>query len=283
MNEFSTIIVGQGPDWVTVSATEQDAAHHLDTFAKVYTQAAEARGEISRRWAGMGYRGYQIASMRCGARNGSQSILMLSGNDALELSGDIYIGEARVTRFDLQVTVAFDRPEPGLAFAEYQLLDEKNKRSKKERALKFIRSPSGDSLYVGARTSAVMLRLYDKGRDLNEDRRGAVWRYEVEYKKNAAQLAYEEWRQSEQREVTAMALVMGEFRKRSIEPKFTLKCPATAIEVGAKSVTVDSQLDWLTKCVSPVVTKLINLGHTDRVLSALKLKHFIEKEQVSWQ
>ncbi len=228
-------------------------------------------------WSFQGYRGLQLPGLKCGCRNETEAILILSGDLAKIYVPFVKLAVTHLTRFDLQVTCEAKVANPGLAVTWYEYLKDEIAKGGRTRKIRLIRSETGDTLYVGSRKSPVMLRLYDKSLSLGELQLGHYWRYEVEYKGLAADRAWELFHVKHLDQAFTTNLVWEEFNKRKVRPIWSVSSKETAVEVGAKVSTSSSQMSWLRRCVSPVVVKLLDLGYENEVLAALKLKHMFNR------
>lgn len=273
------IIKSVGPDWLTVTATSESSSEPLLRFANEVKEVYLGEGHISTKWAGLGYLGWKCGPLHCGARLENELIVILTGLSSLDWASEVPATEGKVTRFDLQVTVLLSDPVPNLAEVVYAKLSRENELRERKRTLKLIKSNTGQTVYVGHRRNAVMLRLYDKSPEIDGAKEGQYWRYEVEYKKKSAGRAYAKWLGHSNRPAYTASLVWKEFEKRGSAPLFNPETEVDAIAIGATASTLETKLSWLVRCVSPVVSQLCLLGHEEKVLKALKLKHLISMEQ----
>lgn len=265
-------IISSGTDWLTVTEVTGPRAKDLEMIAYDIQQQFIPRDALPKSWKGQGYTGHTIGGLAFGTRNDHEAILRLSGELARKAYPAIAIDWTRVTRIDLQVTVAFKQRDDRMALRKYEELRNSTKSGKIDSPYKLISSNTGDTLYFGKRTHATMLRFYDKSLDYGMEQTGYAWRYEVEYKKRKAKniaktVAFMKDPYSE-----IAALVAAEYKARDFKPAFYSTGTVTAMEVGLAYKTPTSQLKWLEKCVAPVVTKLIDLGYEDQVINKLRLR-----------
>ena len=268
------------PDWLTITTVRGKGTSAFTKWASqvIETEAKEGKKE---EWKAMGYKGWRVGEIKAGARAGEEAIAIFSGESAVKYAGRIPLGYFKVTRFDLQITLHVSPGDPTLAHREYADLGRQNELRKRPRYIKLISSPTGTTLYVGKRTSAIMLRLYDKTHHYEKGKLGMYWRYEVEYKKDAAQRAFDRWNGQQNRCSFTVNQVASEFDKRGVHPGFSKWSKIDAIEVKAKIAGDQERIEWLTKCVAPVVVQLCFNGHTEAVLHSLKLNNVLsikEKE-----
>jgi DNA relaxase NicK len=141
------------------------------------------------------------------------------------------------------------------------------------RFLAFFTS-SGDTLYVGKRTSPVMLRLYDKTPAFNLANGtklplGTFWRYEVEYKRGYAKVAFDSWLQYPNRTEWIQDTVAVEFTKRGAPSFGSAREFGTGLKAYVAPTTTNSNLAWLKKTVRPVFQRLVSSGLEKEALMAL--------------
>lgn len=272
-------IVDTGLDWLTVTTVKGHQSAQMLATIREFVEAEYPLDSIPDDWKGLGYTGQKVGEIKYGRRNVDEAILIMSGKTSDKFSVRFKVPAERVTRCDVQVTIALDRPDSMLAYKLYTDLMRLTKQQKSGKVYKYISSNSGDTLYAGKRSSDVYLRLYDKSRDSGINQLGSIWRYEIEFKRGRAKSVYKAIESSEMRYSAIARLVWDEFRKRGIDPEFDPSHPIVAIETGTKVSTPDSKLGWLERCVAPVVTQLVNLGYEREVIRCLKLRGIYIKDE----
>jgi DNA relaxase NicK len=200
------------------------------------------------------------------------TILQVSGEDADKLNLNPFSPTYKVTRVDLQVTLRFDGPVESLAYDLYRHLALERELDSTAPLYRFISSETGDTVYIGRRDSPVFIRLYDKTSEYSYGDKGLYWRYEVEYKKSAAPRVVSRLWEEPNRTAYIASQVASELKKRGVTPQFSSTTTVTAIAVGASVSTNEGRLNWLARCVAPVVSQLIALGYGEAVFHALDLR-----------
>lgn len=266
-------VVSSGIDWLTATATDKEGSELLVEMFNIVSRETYGPDEFPEDWYFQGYRGTAYKDIKCGVRLHHEAILIISGGMSDLWAMGLEAQEINVTRLDLQVTIKMSRPDPGKAHDIYRVLASERAEGKNTSNLRYISSPSGDTLYVGSRKSALMLRFYDKRKDIPNAEPGEYWRYEVEFKKGKAQNAYKRFLGAETKDSWIASQVWEEFNARGVWPSYTSDTEVVAIEEGIRVTSLGGKLSWLSRCVSPVVAQLLALGHDDAVLSALKLSH----------
>lgn len=269
-------IAEAGLDWLTITTTEGDRTDDLVILSKTLLDTEEARGGVKSVWAMQGYKGFKCGAVKSGVRKGTEGILVISGDKCHEYSPTLAQGNPHLTRLDLQCTIRLQQPEPLNAYRLYQKLLRLKEEGQIRQSLRYISSESGDTLYIGRRGKSVMLRFYDKSREYSEAQAGQIWRYEVEYGRNTASKAWSRVTMREFDPVWIANIVHTEFEKRKVKPEYLPSNRITAIEIGRKTTDAEGRLNWLVRCVSPVVTQLIASGYDDEVIDALSLRAYIQ-------
>jgi hypothetical protein len=277
------IVLDAGLDWITQTSQHPDTSIEMDMLARNLLLEEEQLGEIDQPWHMQGYRGRKCGAVKAGARHPMESILIISGERADHYKHIFRVEKSRITRLDLQVTLRLGRSVRNAAFDLYRGLEGIKERGGIQASIRYISSESGDTLYVGKRSGGVMLRFYDKSLDYGETERGRVWRYEVEYGRNAAGPAWEKIAGFDPWPERAAGMVAAEYKKRGIAPRFHSNSSITAIEVLRSVTTADRKIEWLRKCVAPVITQLVLLGYEEQVFQALSLTGIRNKEKELWQ
>jgi len=270
-------IVSASLDWITYVTTEKSSTESLMAIADDVARKVEGTSLPYEYWAGLGYKGQQLGPVKFGVRKDGGGIMIISGSHASKGLILAELAAGHPTRVDLEVTFHVKQSDVRVAARHYEQLLKLHEGRKRVPALKLIMSSTGHTLYVGKRTAPVMLRLYDKTYTYEPGKLGSYWRYEVEFKKQAARDIMARIVTSEDIGVMAASSVLSEYRKRSIRPSFSAKSEVDAIEVRATVSTMDAKIAWLEKCVAPVVVQLSLGGYNEQVIKALKLRSIMSE------
>jgi len=131
--------------------------------------------------------------------------------------------------------------------------------------ISLIESLSGDTLYCGSRESGTYIRIYDKSDEYGLEL-GYVWRFEVEFKAERAQVVAELLKK--QGIAIAQDIVWTALRSRDIpSPKV-----GQTVNLKARKVTMsssDMKLAWLGRQVRPTVKFLASIGRLQEVYEQL--------------
>lgn len=222
----------------------------------------------------LGYKGYQVGSLFYGERHDG-CMLRISGEAAHIVAREVAEWGMRATRIDLAV----DAKE-----GEYTSIDEELARSitssKRERSRQAGRPwkihPHGDgdrvtNVDIGARTSPLYLRIYDKGVESGADYAGLL-RYECELKKDYARYAWDKVSLDPDDISTMYSLAYTAFADRGVYLPWNDDVLEYHFDIRAAPLPDDERsLEWLSRQVSPTVRRLTNSVERDRILLALGL------------
>ncbi|HJZ04936.1 MAG TPA: replication initiation factor domain-containing protein [Patescibacteria group bacterium] len=260
-------------DWVTLVGEDGDGeTKPMREAVAAMEKLVEQHGQ----WHSFSLQGYE--GQTCGPISagfkGDNFIIRISGKAADEIETLIpSFATCKPTRVDYQVTIQLEKPDKGLASRTFAIMEKSNGLVGPKRFLAFFTSNS-DTLYVGKRTSPVMLRLYDKTPDVNTANStkyppGSFWRYEVEYKRQYARTALDTWFAAGNRTELIEGVVSSEFLKRGAPSFGSVQEYGTALKAYIAPTTTNSNLKWLKTTVRPVFQRLISSGLEREALMAL--------------
>lgn len=300
-------VIDCGCDWITLtqvsenSYTGEQLLEDTQVRPTIWLIAEELKEvyDIDLRSKDVSFGGYTGLSWANGgqkfgwrARDGkTDAILQVSGETAGNVAEYIdmksYISDdgLRVTRFDHQVTVKVDFPDPNLVSDFYDVLVQSSEEGSPlcgRRKPTLYRS-SSDTIYIGSRSSkGDLYRIYDRSAKYGMEK-GCVWRFEVERGRDTARDGF-----------------IGFFRRCppdrtfDLSAEFLVKCGIT-FKTNAKDITdrgyskftADQQaemimddvrekrLRWLRRCVRGPLRELIHYGALDDAILALGLERFV--------
>ena len=267
-----TKVHSAGLDWLTITTVSGEATDVLVETAREIVHTEMPADAIPDDWKAMGYTGQSYGPLKLGRRGIDEAILILSGHLA-DVVGETYtVPHDRVTRADFQVTVVLDEPNPFLAYNTKKAIENLTTARTDGKLWTYISSATGDTLSIGKRGRNRYIRFYDKSKDYTPSERGTYWRYEVELRRDTAKQAMRMMYEASDRHEFIAGQVFSSFQRRGIEPRFSIKETPSAIEVGQVVTTADAKISWLSRCVAPVVTQLIDLGYEEQVIRSLKLR-----------
>jgi hypothetical protein len=182
--------------------------------------------------------------------------------------------EVVATRIDLAVDVLLSYQHSEAAYRYAQVLREENRAGQRgyHSALSLITgSDGGSTLYVGKRAGRLFARLYDKGVQSGAAPAGTLWRYEVEYKQDAARAVFSGLLEAERPRDYILGRVRTHFDQRGVYPLFWQGAAPGPLERDKEERTPLDRLNWLAAQVRPTVGRLRLAGYEVEVYNALGL------------
>jgi hypothetical protein len=260
-------------DWVTLVGEDMDGETKPMKEAVNQMENLVKEHGAWRPFKMQGFTGQTCGPLSAGFK-GDSFIIRVSGFSADSIETLIpSFAVCKPTRVDYQATIKLESPDKGLASRSFSAMQKVNGLQGPKRFLAFFTSNT-DTLYVGKRTSPVMLRLYDKTPDVNlvtgsNHPLGSFWRYEVEYKRQYAKVAFDTWLESKNRTELIEGTVSSEFLKRGAPSFGSVQEYGTALKAYIAPTTTNSNLKWLKTTVRPVFQRLIESGLEREALMAL--------------
>lgn len=261
-------VVNSTVDWATFTSRTREGEAMLH---EAFNDMMPHLDEEPREWQWMGYYGLSGPGLACGSR-ADGTILRASGswsNDivwALPKAKDI-----RPSRVDLQATIKTEHYQADLAETIYNHRDDYASGRKRVPTFTLtVNTDGGATLYAGKRTSARMLRVYDKYAESKFNLEWEnCWRYEVEFKGN--------WASGWWNDITSQKIGLEDTPAIVHRHSEDLCVPALWNRDGDGKVSFTSArvqtdqgvLEWMRAQVSPSVARLIDKGKEDEVINAL--------------
>lgn len=270
------------PDWLTVVTSGETDNLKSRTIAQLYFAGAgrlkswslmRYRGSISADLAGVG------GGIAWGVNLGLESAILQSWGEVCYRVGRAVLDgtSGRVSRCDLAVTVLFQSPLPPIR--EWPIQHDIARRA--DVTLVVPGGEEGGTLYVGRRGSQAFGRVYDKGAELGTIPPCLFWRWEVEYKREAAQtVAGACWTHADS-QVRAEYIchqVADWFKTREIltPPWHREQLGYPVVRYSSRIRSDQTTLSWLRRQVRPAVMRLHEHGHEDAVMRSLGVGNPLE-------
>lgn len=259
-------------DWIT--ATSKMPEHTIDLIAmgKRVVAGLTAKGDIERTFDWRGYQLHRAGPVAWGERYDG-AMLQISGDLAQAYFLAAYQNSDHVARIDLQVTAQVEQDTDDLASTAYlRALFPDGNASAKIGYSHVQNSTGGSTLYVGARSSEQLGRLYNKWAESRLDQYRGCWRYEVELKNDlATDMAHALSTASHPLSLIA-GFVHRWYSMRGITPAFTSESPFDLRPLSKRPTDMERKLEWLGGQVRPTVAELKKRGYLARALRALGLE-----------
>jgi len=265
-------------DWLTITTKTNEGRDKLFAEATAILETIRPNA-IVRKWAFRGYAGWICESARWGTRPDSD-IMVVSGYDAHTTWKRLLPLAENVSRIDLACTCSLFCAWPKLAKICFDFVMGIVEFRERRLYSHVENSRTGDTLYIGSRSSPQFGRFYDKGVESKSAAPGHIWRYEVEFKEHRARALGKELLRicEENPEWNTLLLpamiaktVRIWYRARGVETLYTIGAEPLLSNVSARITSDDILLEWLSTQVAPSVQGLVDREKTDAVIRALGL------------
>jgi len=263
--------VRAGIDWITATRRTIDGDGGWVNLGGRILEAERLAGNdvSSRRW--QGYDGAGSASTFVGYRADS-SIIRMGGIPANRMWADVATIATNVSRLDVCVTF-FDEPKSvGKAYEAWNDVRYRPAVGHRPNVYTLVLdSEGGETLYCGRRISERFGRVYDKHYESRGRYQPGSWRYEIEYKGDAALAARLALRSSTEPLREMSDVVHRQFTAWGISPPWSDTGSDVSIDVSHKTTDDESRLRWLREDVARTVKKLARTHRREEMIEALGL------------
>jgi len=264
--------VSAGIDWLTTTATDNLTAKLLLREAEKITREESDRGFFPKPWRQSGYAGVSCGRVQHGERYDSAIVRLSSDLADLEWWRVYQITE-RATRIDVQVTFRPSiTPNAFIKRIHRQLKQHYAGHKTHPKITTWSSSDGGLTVYLGARSSALYFRCYNKEAESGDVEYEGCVRMEIEFKDCAIKpligflFANLPTRDFAGKVVSSFAIEHGISGFPEVHP------PPSFYE-GQRLVTdEDKSLTWLSTQVQPTVINLIRRGRLADTIKALGLE-----------
>lgn len=263
-------------DYVTLTAKADtiEASVLRDVWSAV-SGGMLMEGHKKKPMQALGYAGEQVGTLFYGYCS-SGYILRASGtiaNEVVEVLRGSPI-EPHCTRFDAQVTYAFDCDQD--AMLEEQRVSilnhqEANPAGRQPSLTLIDGVGKGGTVLIGKRSSEVYCRIYDKTREQKLEGPPWLWRWEIEAKGRRAQEALRMGMRSHTLAGAVKHMVDSVMAARGAWVPWELGALDAFPPLPRPGTNAEKQLNWLRNQVAGTVAELIEDGYREQVLDALGL------------
>lgn len=268
--------VAAGVDWLTLTLpwdAEQIDLWHM-TGMRALGQVSAGGYELKPR-SMLGYDGQSCGNCFVGTR--CDGIMQqFTGHHADTAISSVYRQDAHISRVDLQVTVKFASMPSDIARKAYTSANAANRRLPSHRHRKLyiiVGSDGGDTFYLGSPASSQRGRLYNKEIQSEDPVYARMWRYEVVYRNDRAQVVTAAiCPGSENRAATIRNTVAEWWKARGVDCSYFATGAGAVVPLYRTLPTdIERKLIWLRSQVRPTVKLLLELGMQDELAAALDL------------
>jgi len=265
-----------GVDWLTATAYRNRNHEEFYEHGKSLIGINARLGNDISNWKAQGYHGVKCGGVRVGLRHDT-FIVQLSSDDARERWKDVAALSSNVSRVDLQVTYAFEQVHKNFFIEEHRRAVAAKAESGRKANVTLITSTlSGDSIYLGQRSSDVYARCYDKGRESRQAEAFKLIRHEIELKRDVARRTVARLIQSDDSDALALGLVSAHFDRKHLSTSSAIHPHRESARARISSDN-SRRLRWLHASVSPSVQVLLEAGECEAVLKSLGLLKAVQE------
>jgi hypothetical protein len=251
----------------------------FDWASEVFVREVDCGNEL-RAWGTHGFSGHRAGEIAVACRGG-RTLVIVSGTSARAHFRTIIPFADNVSRYDGQVTVrAADARDTIIEGALHALKGSLKRRGRVIGWEHRLRSDLGETVYIGSRLSSWYGRVYNKGvKDKSPEYRDC-WRYEVELKKPYA-LHAARWVSGQDSEAASVrALVSHGYRARGVDPCFDAGAVAVDLAFSDPPSTDERRLNYLRKCIRPMVAKMLQRHTREELRRTLGLSEELYLREV---
>lgn len=266
-------VIENAVDWITATALYQKedcavSGERCATLASRLLLQEEQKKNRMRTWSMMGFKGFACGQVQCGI-GGQGYLFRLSGEVAATHWREVYALSTNVSRVDCQFTVRHDGA--WIDRAVYHADEVRRYQREKAPHMKVTLIDGGKhgrSLCIGSRASTQYGRIYDKEKESKLECYRDCWRYEVEFKKSAAEFVCAELAAEDPPGSSPGSQVAKWMERRQINPGQLLMDVALPCSHKKSSDALRS-LEWFRRCVKPSVDRCLAWGSSRETLDAL--------------
>lgn len=261
--------VRAGIDWLSCSVPRGDTQSDLWLKATALIEEAREAGNRVKPWKLKSLQGV-ICDGTVRAFSPTHVFAQVTSERARAHAANLISSATHVSRIDLQVT-AEGRPGANRSVARraYRAVAPHRRGGRPISRTLLLGTNGAATCYLGSRSSDIFGRVYDKGVESGWAEPGTIWRWELELKRDVANLNARELLQVEDLEEAVAGMVSAQLAQWNVSVPYK----ATSSPNWPHNGRPDAQrlLMWLASGVQPSVTFLRSLGLLSEVLQALGL------------
>lgn len=261
--------VEAGIDYLTCTAERLRDGDALLSLGRDIIKQEVGSGGSERPFYYRGFSGYTAGSVSVGSSR-DRSLVRISGSAARECAAELIECSHNVSRLDAQVTIESD----GLGIDHVRGLYDSGAgiRAGRGRPIErtlIVNSSGGSSFYLGRRISESYGRIYNKSAEDKRKDNPPHWRYEVEFKGRTAKKEAWSYASASEKDSWCVGTVYDWFERRHCTPPISKVDRLDMCSDSRGSTTQSKRIEWLRRCVRPILARLaLEYGWPD-VLSLL--------------
>lgn len=268
--ESTGTLVSLDCDYLTALSAEGRSKSPLHRLSTEMFRTQRDRGNDVRSWGMSGFSGWKCGDLELGVREDLFMVRMYSDAAAMNWRQILPLAD-KVTRIDLQATVRVDG-SVGERLDTDRVAAIESSQGKKPKPIvqRIDDNRGGYTLYLGARTSNVFGREYNKFAKTKLDHYRSCLRYEVQFNSRLAGRVSNHLLSLASPKEAIAGYISRFFESRGVEPRLPYSTPATYC-CSRQRTDSDRKLEWLRSSVRPSVLSLIARGRGAEALAALGL------------
>lgn len=248
--------VEAGVDYLTCTAERRRNGDALLLLGRDILKQEVGSGGVERPFWFHGFGGYTAGAVSVGSSR-DRSLVRISGSAARECAAELIACSHNISRLDAQITVVAD----GLGIDHARRLYDSGSGIRAGRGRPIERtlianSSGGSSFYLGRRISESYGRIYNKSAEEKRNDNPPHWRYEVEFKGRSAKKEAWSYASAGQKDRWCVGTVYDWFDRRHCAPPISKVDRLDMCSDSRGSPTQSKRVEWLRRCVKPVLTKL---------------------------
>lgn len=253
-----------GVDWITCSGSLEVSG--ADAGWLLLGIAGEEKKHES---AFYGYKGWRQGHLFYGEKE-TKWLAQISGYPAADNWRGLFALADTCTRLDLQMTIRYGDDYGELVEEEYTFAVAQRLLNRAYPKLTLIKGdPTGDTFYMGDRSSDYFFRMYDKAAQTATPEYANCIRYELEVKGKRAGAVGQACLDANDEQRWMAGYIQGHLHSHGLFPPLPAMQSFLVEPRRLEAVPDERRLEWLNKQVSPTVQRLIARGRGGDVLQAL--------------
>jgi len=274
IGDFKKEVWSIGVDWITCTQEHGESLERIRAQCLALADVELQSGMFGRPWSSSGYEGFSVGHLEYGER-ADGCIAQLHGVLSHAHWKRLYDEARNCSRIDLEVTIPTTRDPKFVLTRLHSQMERKNRTRKKPWELEIRKKQDGAiTIYSGAPSSDVRLRIYDKGRESGLPQFWWSIRFELQLRRKKslfvssrlvgcpARAAFT------LRSVLSMAVNRG-CRLSSLLKAFGQTVSLETLRTPGLETDADRRVKWLDKSVRPCLQHLIELKGEELVMRAL--------------
>jgi hypothetical protein len=266
-------------DWFAGSYQIDGLIAAYPDMPAIYAALETQEGHLVKPAGRNGYEGSICGSVFWGMRNDG-SFRECGGRAARAYaeSEEPGIRVINCTRLDIAYSWRTDKYEPDIAKGIYQQGPTSGNKSGKPRKRTFYEnSDGGQTVYIGAPSSEVRMRIYDKYAEQRYDEQFAnVWRCELQLRGETARNVWNAYHRAAHRPGFLADIVSGQCQRENILHDYIIGgYPVDLPAREPNNKRVIERLQWLDKQVSPTVRELCKMGYAQEIVELFQLRDYL--------